>query len=280
MKTMIGYHTFGRSAPKVLSVLIFIALFGTLRPAVAQELSSVRFTSVPPGRKIVIDGQNYSTTVAFNWPRGSCHSLSVLTPQYDVHDDAQFTLGGIVTNLGSPVQNPICADPQLTEVLVNFSVAYKVYVSYYDCQGYSDAGGRPCPASLSPGTVYVGGTKFTMSGVIYLPAGTVTLQAFPNLEPLDNGLQKWVFDGWYVPPATIPAFLSSFRVTGPLAVTLTPRFIQARRVDILSSPAGLQLVADRTLVTTPHAVAWGWNTTHTLGVVRDQNDKTGKLWIF
>ena len=185
---------------------------------------------------------------------------------------------------GTTNQYLITADPGIREIIGEYTVEYRIRVVYFDCPGYADPD-NPCPSSLSPGTVWVHEVKFTMSGETWTAAGPVQLQAFPT--PVQAGTnphaspEGWIFVGWYAGlgnTSSSQAFLNSFVLTGP--ITLYPRFVRARRVQINSNPSGLFVVADRTTVQTPHTVDWGRGTTHTLGVTRDQLDNRGKLWVF
>ncbi|MGH9661747.1 MAG: InlB B-repeat-containing protein, partial [Bryobacteraceae bacterium] len=69
-------------------------------------------------------------------------------------------------------------------------------------------------------------------------------------------------------------------ITVSRPTSVYPRFVRARQLNVRSNPNGLQVVVDRTTVKTPHKIDWGRGTTHTLGVVRDQLDVMGKLWVW
>ena len=65
---------------------------------------------------------------------------------------------------------------------------------------------------------------------------------------------------------------------GPVSVY--PIFRQARNINLTTVPSGLELLADRTKVPTPTVMQWGFDTSHTLGVISPQEDNQGKWWAF
>ena len=129
-----------------------------------------------------------------------------------------------------------------------------------------------------------------MSAILYESAGTLPIQAIPN--------PGWIFAGWALggsnlssgcPSGVTCQFINSITVVPPTTFqnidnntpnTIYPQFVQGRAVTIQTSPPGLQVIADRTVVTTPANLTWGGGTTHQLGVTNAQNDLQGKLWVF
>jgi len=59
-----------------------------------------------------------------------------------------------------------------------------------------------------------------------------------------------------------------------------PQFAVARAIHLLTSPDGLQLLADRALVTAPVTLDWGLNSAHSLIPVSPQYDQQGRQWVF
>src|ERR1700722_284666 len=199
----------------LLSALVAFTLLGT---AFAQQptIVSTRIVTVPNGIQVVVDGQTYTSPITLFWPQGSAHTLHAFNQQppglY-----TRFVFSGWSSNLGTvapsnpndPTTVVVTADPGITEIDANYTTGYLVQVSYFDCAGYSDPN-NPCPASLTPGTLLVGGTPFTQSGSLYA-TGTLSLQATPS--------PGWTFSGWYSGTATdSQAFLGSVTVTGPMSI--------------------------------------------------------------
>jgi uncharacterized protein (TIGR03437 family) len=120
--------------------------------------------------------------------------------------------------------------------------------------------------------ITVNGVPYYSSSDVYVPAnGTVVLRAYPNAG--------YVFLGWQ-PGANqvIQGFQDTVTVTRPINVY--PQFQVARKVNLATNPAGLQLLADRALVPTPTAIDWAVGTKHTLGANSPQVDRFGKWWSF
>jgi uncharacterized protein (TIGR03437 family) len=241
-----------------------------------QTIVSTRIVTVPNGIQVAVDGQTLTTPITLLWPQGSSHTLHAFNQQ-PPGLNTQFIFSSWSSNRG-PVSAPnandpativVTADPDLTEIDVNYSTGYLVQVSYFNCPGFSDPA-SPCPANLTPGTVVVGGVTFTQSGSLYA-SGILHLQATPS--------PGWTFAGWYGGTATdSPAFLGSVSVTGPMSIY--PHFVLGKAMTIQSSPPGLTVLADRAQVLTPVTLTWGIGTTHTLGSAPDQIDGMGKLWVF
>jgi uncharacterized protein (TIGR03437 family) len=132
-----------------------------------------------------------------------------------------------------------------------------------------------CPVGIcsSPGTIYMNGTPYLHNATIYVGAGSsVTLQAFPA-----NG---FVFQGWAstFSSAVVQGFQQTLTINQ--SVTFYPIFQVARTLNLLAVPSGLQVLEDRIPISTPAAIQWGMGSTHTVGVVSPQQDKTGGFWVF
>src|SRR6266852_3648142 len=263
---------------KRITLLASLVVFTLLGTAFAQQptIVSTRIVTVPTSIQVVVDGQTLTTPITLLWPQGSSHPLHGFNQQ-PPGLNTQFQFSGWSTNRGplapSNTMDPstivVTADPAITEIDANYSTAYLLQVSYFNCPGYSDPG-NPCPANLSPGTVIVGGVTLTQSSSLYT-SGTVVLQATPN--------PGWTFAGWYSGRGTdSQAFLGSVNVTAPMSIY--PHFVVGKAMTIKSSPPGLTVLADRSAVLTPVTLTWGIGTTHQLGSTPDQIDNQGKLWVF
>lgn len=230
----------------------------------AQVQSTTRIIDSPPGATYSVDGQQYTQSTSFIWPQGSKHTLYA-PPAVSVLGTTQYSFQGWQWSGGPLPGNPVVvtADPAITQYTAAFSVAYLLNVSFYTCAG------SPCQP---PGTVYIGGTPYTTSQKLFVGAGsTVTLQAVPN--------PGYVFVGWSsLGSAAITGFQDNVTVNGPLSINAI--FAPARTVNLATVPAGLNVLADRTLISTPGAVEWGFNTTHTVGAQSPQVDPQGNYWVF
>lgn len=291
---------------RIVSVLTLLLLCfaGEAWSQPADTISGTTITTSPAGLSVTIDGKNYITPVKFLWPAGSKHFIvfpTLLNGGADegahLDRDTRYTLGNVLIRslttatpfsvTGNTVN--YTADPNLYEVGAVYQAEFRLRIVYYDCgPGHSDLNGTPCPETSSPGKVVVTSgsastsgcpAPFTMSGSCWTTAGTLGLEAYPNQTPDGNGSPGWVFAGFY--PHTFAesqAFLNSVLVTGPTSIY--PRFVKGRRVRIESEPSGLKVAVDRTEIQAPQTLTWGWTTKHTLGVIREQMDNSGKFWAF
>jgi len=120
-----------------------------------------------------------------------------------------------------------------------------------------------------PGTIWVNQVAYQQSADVWLASGTtVTLEASPN--------PGFVFDGWT--QGGSQAAIYSFVLNTAIAVY--PRFAVARSIQLLTLPDGLQLLADRGLVSSPVTLDWGFGTAHTLAPISPQFDQQGRQWVF
>lgn len=259
---------------KYFARLWFIALFAMATSAWGQQrIASVRVYTQPAGLQFSVDGQNFRGAANLLWPAGSKHLILWEQAQVEPDGRTRYTTGSdpCTTNLGA-VNNSSClitADPDLTFVTIKFAVEYAVDLTYFVCAPGS-------PSCQSPGTVYINGTPNTQSGRQFYPAGTeITAQAYPN--------PGFVFTGWSVSPSVsnkTQAFILTFSLNAPAQIQ--PLFPPARPISITvqTDPQGLQLLADRTNITAPVNLEWGWESTHTLGALSPQMDNHGQMWVF
>ncbi len=244
-----------------LSGLFLAAAFQT------QNLgSTVRVYAVPDGAGFAVDGQQYLHAMSAIWPAGSKHTLSVNdTVQYG--DNIRYLFqgwhfaGGTVPG-GAYVT--VTADPAISEYRADFSMQYSLSLNYFSCPDP-----RYCP---SPGKIYVGGAPVESDQVVYLEANaTIDLMAVPN--------PGYVFTGWAPGPnQNIQGFVNHVTLRAPTVVR--PQFQVARQIQFQTVPDGLELLADRTRITAPTTLEWGWDSLHTVGVTSPQVDRFGKWWAF
>lgn len=265
--------SWSRMARAARSCGLALGLIWTAAVGVAQTISSVRVVVTPPNRAFYVDGQYFTGNQTFLWSEGSKHVLTTEAVQEDVRAQARYIFGGWNTNLGVPETSDggrtisLLATPRLTQITLNFSEQFLVSVSFFDCPGSPQ--GEPCPGT--PGTVSVGGARFTHSGQTYLAAGTYSVVAIPN--------PGWTFVNFSATPnQTAPYLGGSINVTGPMGIYA--RFAMTRRIRIESTPPGLQILVDRAPATTPYEGEWGRLTEHALDAPEAQEDRQARIWVF
>src|SRR5947209_17986524 len=147
----------------------------------------------------------------------------------------------------------------MTEIKANITVEYALTLSFFNC---------PDPNNCaSAGTIYANSVPYTYNQNVYFAAGSsVKLTASPNAGYVFVGLNPGVNQ-------VVTGVVDTVTLNGPTVVYAI--FQVARVVNLATAPAGLQLYADRALVTTPTVVEWGRQTTHTLGVPSPQHDQVG-----
>ncbi|PWT98142.1 MAG: hypothetical protein C5B51_30120 [Terriglobia bacterium] len=244
-------------------------LLTILFPAVLPADSSVAMTRVSatgPDVLFQVDQQWVSGNAVFAWPAGSKHTLRIDPLTYSpLLLKTRYFFNWWQSSAG-PLSSPsnevvITADPRITWYNADLKTQYAITLSFYPCTD------QPCN---SPGTVWVGQVPFPGNTDVWCDAGvTVAVEAVPNTG--------YVFAGWWQGGGSLGP-LYSFVVNAP--VTVYPRFSPARKIQLSSSPQGLQLLADRTVVFAPVTLEWGFDTRHDLGVVTPQRDNHGRTWVF
>jgi uncharacterized protein (TIGR03437 family) len=252
--------------PRFLSLLLAAAASWPLvQVCRAQNQTSVtQILPVPDGGQFYVDGQYYSHGTSAVWPTGSAHTLYAV-PQGTPAVGTQYVFQTWQWSGGTLAGNPVIvtADPTIKEYQAMFVIQYSLNLVFFTCTS------NPCQ---SPGTVYLNGAPYTSDAQIYVSAGSsIVLQAQPA--------PGYVFAGWGPGIAqTIQGFQDTVTVTSPVSVY--PIFKPARPINLATVPAGLQLLADQALVTTPVTLQWGYDTVHNLAPVSPQNDQQGVPWVF
>ena len=213
----------------------------------------------------LVDGRSFTGAAAFSWPSGSKHTLEIAAWQYTLSGptgrDAFQHWSTPVGPLASPSNIvTVTADPGIPWYRADLTTEYTVSLIFFQC------GTSPC---ASPGTIWVNQVAYQQSAVVWLAAGTtVMMEASPN--------PGFVFAGWSQGPGLAPIY--SFVLNA--AATVYPLFAVARPIQLLTSPDGFQLLADRALVSAPVTLDWGVATAHTLAPVSPQFDQQGRQWVF
>jgi hypothetical protein len=135
-----------------------------LWPAWAQSSQGqISISTKPPIAQFYVDGKLYTGAATFLWPAGSKHTLQFLTDpsssapvQTATDGTTQYGFGGWVDNAGllqvgtNPIQT-ITADPRITSITTQLSIAYRVNLQFYSAPGASNAPTCGSPGPLPPG---------------------------------------------------------------------------------------------------------------------------------
>jgi uncharacterized protein (TIGR03437 family) len=228
---------------------------------------TVSVSTKPNGIAFSVDGQVYFQPFSAVWPQGSKHVLSTDIVQPDRTQKAQYLFQSWAMPNGQlPPGNTITvtADPANPTFQATFTAQYALTLSFFGC---------PDPTHCaSPGTIYIGGAPYISDTDVYLGAGsTVTLMAVPN--------SGYVFTGWAGGPnQNVQGMIDSVTLNNPVVVS--PMFQVARKINLVTIPAGLEVLADRAMVPTPTTLEWGWGSVHSLSPVSPQEDQFGSWWAF
>lgn len=230
--------------------------------AIAQTVIGVTVSTSVPGPNFYVDGQLYSSSNQFFWPIGSKHILQfpftvnalgqTLAYQAGNGDTVQWAFSGWTDNLGllatspSPVQT-ITVEPGLTSIIGTVSVVLELTITFPAGTGSGTTNGicsgapnAPTPGAAGWGLIYVNGGCYSDSVSLYVPAGQLTLNAFPFPG---YGFVGFTYGGNPPNPA-----LSQINMTTPLAITVL--FAPAKRVSFVTTPPGLNLIVDQTTINT------------------------------
>lgn len=293
----------------------------------AQSSSSITISTNPTGAQFSVDGTLYSQAVTFIWPSGSAHYVAFITDtpppnsppgtttnvQTSLDGTTQWTFNGWQDNNGLiqpstiPVQT-IVANPAITTLTAQLTVAYRVQLSYYESTTISNiyatcaTSGSAIPAGQTTiGIVYLGSTCFWESppaNYYFAAAGSsVVLNAYPY--------PGFAFTGWNINGGGPSSFLGTVTIKGP--TTIVPLFVPAKRVSFLTSPLGLNVLVDHATVhtrtvadvpncpnneTVPSPLQLGFpsmcfgdfdfapGSSHFMSGVTPQQDASGNWWVF
>jgi len=317
---------------RVKSLLLFMLLASG---GIFAQSTGVTVGLSQVGPVFYVDGQSYSNRQTFLWPVGSKHVVqfpftvdlngNVLTYQAGTGDTAEWTFGGWIDNLGlltpsnSPVQT-ITVFPGLTSLIGTVSELMELTMTFPPGTGSgetntncSGAPNSPLPPNGVPpgpygwGLVYVNSVCYSDSTTVYVAQGLVNLNAFP--------FPGYAFVGFQYGGNPPNPYLYQYNLTQPGAAIVAV-FSPAKRVSFRTSPLGLQVIVDRTTITTPptlpnlpQQINIGNNCTpdyslippnttllvtplcigdfdflpgssHTVGAPVAQQDTTGAWWVF
>ncbi|MBM3727059.1 MAG: hypothetical protein FJW40_16755 [Acidobacteria bacterium] len=126
---------------RALGVLLFCLLPVSLA---AQSASTVKIYSNPPGARFQVDGQWYTTEVAFNWTTGSKHTLTIDQTQRDQTQLVQYSFSSWKDskNLMSVLDKTvtITADPSISYYRADVIKSYRMLVHDFGCNDVSCRG--------------------------------------------------------------------------------------------------------------------------------------------
>lgn len=296
-----------------LNLITLLAVVGG--SLAAQDTTTIRVFTEPAGIRFLVDGQYYFSAQTFTWPKGSKHVIQMLAPvlavpgtnpncpdegsvgqpvQYESSCRSRYQLSGWETGGGqlntSGSTQVITADPSVGFVKALFNVEHLIDVVFFE--GATVYGTSPCfsrggplgqqPPGAGPGVVFVGGECLPASKKLWLAPGEYALQAVPY--------DGYVFTGWYTDNGQVSPSISVFDVKGP--AVLNPRFEPGKRVRLYTNPKELQVLVDRTPITTidparfivtlpvPGYFDWAAGSKHILGAPTPQIDLGGLNWVF
>jgi uncharacterized protein (TIGR03437 family) len=255
--------------PGLRCLALMLACSGLL--AAQTAWTSVRIGTDPPGLAIRVDGVEYSDVTSFYWLVGSRHTLSIVPEKDGTGPSARYTFTRWIDSSGHPYSAgstiSITADPSIWYYVATFSAVYSLEVSISRCATPNPA---DCRVPL-PGTVYINGAGYWTDVRLWLPAGTeVTVEAVAN--------PGFVFSGWNnrFPNPLSP--VQTFQMDA--AWQLVPVFTRAHDVTIETSPPGLKVTVDGSIVPTPAAFGWEAGSQHSLAPFSPQSDAAGQYWLF
>ena len=236
---------------RLASLLLFAAVSAAL--SYGQDVvSSFQVSTFPAGAMFTVDGTQYSSAAYFTWTAGSKHTLAFVAnsgPALQLNDPqgTKYSFTGWKDSKGqllatNDIVQVVTADPTLTSYVALVNVLYRVQLKLQDPQsspGSSPTCGAPgnqTSGSSRAGVVYLSGICYWADATVYLPAGIVSLNAFPY--------PGYVFDGWTSNIGVLDSSLRQFVLQS--AIVLGARFSPAKRVRFLTSPANFSVLIDRT----------------------------------
>lgn len=302
-------------------LLLAALLAGGSLTAQNSAVSSIRISTSPEGARFYVDGLPYVSGQVFLWPQGSKHIVQFPTDsvngvstgcQVTLDQQYKYCFSGWTDSTGTLAQGSapdqtVTASPSITWLQASVALSYKIRIRF---GSFPDAGSAGCSApgnavqdGARSGIVVVGGACFQSSGDVW-GSGGITLNAFPY--------PGFVFAGWTINGQFFDSYLKTYTVNGP--VTIGAGFELAKRVNFVTTPAGLQVLVDRTPTPTANtlsrdplspayapcqdsltlpsmppltlpALCFGQfdflpGSKHVIGAPSPQRDSTGKYWVF
>ncbi len=297
-----------------LSSLLALAAVSAASLYAQDVVSSVSVSTFPSGAMFTVDGTQYTSAAFFTWAKGSKHTLTFVAnsgPALQVNEPqgTQYSFGGwrdsksqLVST--SDIVQVVTADPTITSYVASVAVLYRVQLKLQDPLGSSGlpptcgSPGSQAGSTSRAGVVYLAGTCYWTDATVYLPAGLVSLNAFPY--------PGYVFDGWTSNIGALDSSLRPFELKA--AITLAARFSPAKRVRFFTVPANFSVLIDRTVTPTTSSVPcatgalqppfitggpfsgqsplclgefdFAADSQHILSATSPQSDETGKLYVF
>jgi uncharacterized protein (TIGR03437 family) len=245
---------------KLLPLLMLLASGG----AFAQSTTSVTVGLSQAGPLFFVDGQQYNTTQTFLWPANSTHIIqfpfSVVlgqTQNYQsaLFDTARWQFSSWTDNLGvlSSVANSpvlyITATPGLTSVIGSVSELMQLSIIFPPGTGSGGTNPQCIEPTTGPfntiggwGLIYIANTCYSDSALVFVPAGTQTMAAFP--------FPGFGFLGFEVEGNLPSTSLTNFNLTVP-GTAIQAIFEPAKRVSFRTNPLALQVTVDSLTISTP-----------------------------
>lgn len=247
-----------------------MAILALLTPALnAQDIGvTVHVSTNPPGVKFSVDGVPYTTGFSAVWAPGSKHTLSTTDTVPSGTSRTKWVFKQWTTPAGQLPPGStlvVTADAANSTFIGVYDTAFSLQVAWFGCTDSTNC--------ASSGIIYADNAPHNSDFETYYTAGaSVELVAVPN--------SGFVFAGWNgpLPNQNIQGFINTVSMNQPIVAT--PIFQVARKVNLVTNPPELDLLADRSKIGTPAALEWGWNSVHTVGAIVPVQDKTGNWWAF
>lgn len=244
------------------SILLITMALMACASAMAQEVS-VRVGLNMTGVRFRVDGQEYTSMQNFVWPTGSRHLIFFPTTldefgepsefQYADNKIARYTFSGWRVT-GQPAAGgtivEIFAQQEITEVLGTVTKELNIHLNFFPelpddavADGCAEGPQSPPTDYTRVGVVMINEVCYDRTNHdIWITAGSQQLRAVAYLG--------WVFVGWYIDNQIPPdPYLTTVEINAPVA--LRPVFRRAKRVEFRTNPAGLKIVVDRSIISTP-----------------------------
>lgn len=257
------------SAPAQVLAGLAVLLMGA-SALQAQSSVVVRVGTTANGVKFKVDGVEYQTLQTFNWTAGSKHTLTLGSIQYAESSATRFTFSGWQVNssitYSTVTDTSITADTSLQSIIAQVTAEYALDLALPECPVMTTQ------CEFSAGRVVVNGTSYFGAGRVWIAVNTsIPLQA--------EALPGFVFNGW---GGTVGGTLDNATFSQVLMDRpriLSPQFLPAKRVNLVTEPELLNVLVDRAPVRTPSTVDWAKGVPKLLGGETQRNDRGG-LFVF